>query len=54
MHLRGAGIGEADINAARYQGPHQTFRSVHTFRSRSRRFLDTVKINHSAPLSSKD
>ena len=29
MHLRGAGIGEADVNAARDQGPHQTFRTVH-------------------------
>ena len=29
MHLRGTGIGEADINAARDQGPHQTFRTVH-------------------------
>ena len=29
MHLRGAGIGKADVNAARDQGPHQTFRTVH-------------------------
>jgi hypothetical protein len=29
MHLRGAGIGETDVNAARDQGPHQTFRTVH-------------------------
>jgi hypothetical protein len=29
MHLGGAGIGEADVNAARHQGPHQTFRTVH-------------------------
>jgi hypothetical protein len=29
MHLRGAGIGETDIHAARDQGPHQTFRTVH-------------------------
>ena len=29
MHLRGAGIGEADIHAARDQRPHQTFRTVH-------------------------
>ncbi len=29
MHLGGAGIGKADINAARHQGPHQTFRTVH-------------------------
>jgi hypothetical protein len=35
VHLRGAGIGEADINAARHQGPHQTFRTVHPFHSRS-------------------
>ena len=29
MHLRGAGIGEADVDAARDQCPHQTFRTVH-------------------------
>ena len=29
MHLRGAWIGETDVNAARDQGPHQTFRTVH-------------------------
>ncbi len=29
MHLRGAGIGETDVNATRDQGPHQTFRTVH-------------------------
>src|SRR5713226_3927260 len=29
MHLRGAGIGEADVDAAGDQGPHQTFRTVH-------------------------
>ena len=29
MHLGGAGIGEADVNAARNQRPHQTFRTVH-------------------------
>src|SRR5216683_2533538 len=29
MHLRGAGIGEADVNATRDQGPHQTFRTIH-------------------------
>src|SRR5216683_1349402 len=29
MHFGGAGIGEADVNAARDQGPHQTFRTVH-------------------------
>jgi hypothetical protein len=37
MHLRGAGIGEADFDAALHQGPNQTFRSVHrrprTFRN---------------------
>jgi hypothetical protein len=36
MHLRCAGIGKADVNAARNQGPHQTFRTVHSFISRSR------------------
>src|ERR1700692_2555766 len=36
MHLRGAGIGKTDANAARHQGPHQTFRTVHPFHSRSR------------------
>jgi hypothetical protein len=35
MHLGGAGIGEADVNAARDQGPHQTFRTIHPFHSRS-------------------
>jgi hypothetical protein len=29
MHLGSAGIGEADVNAARDQGPHQTFRTIH-------------------------
>jgi hypothetical protein len=29
MHLRGAGIGEADVDAACDQCPHQTFRTVH-------------------------
>jgi hypothetical protein len=29
MHLGGAGIGKADVNAARDQGPHQTFRTIH-------------------------
>ena len=29
VHLRGAGIGEADFDAALHQGPNQTFRSVH-------------------------
>ena len=29
VHLRGAGIGEADVDPARDQGPHQTFRTVH-------------------------
>ena len=31
MHLRGAGVGEADIHAAADQRPHQTFRAVHLF-----------------------
>ena len=30
MHLRGAGIGEADIDAAADQRPHQTFSAVHS------------------------
>jgi hypothetical protein len=29
MHLGGAGVGEADVNAARNQGPQQTFRTIH-------------------------
>ena len=29
MHLGGAGIGETDVDPARDQGPHQTFRTVH-------------------------
>ena len=29
VHFRGAGIGEADIDSARLQGPHQTFSAVH-------------------------
>jgi hypothetical protein len=29
MHLRGAWIGEADVNATCDQCPHQTFRTVH-------------------------
>jgi hypothetical protein len=29
MHLRGARIGKADVDAARHQGPHQTLRTVH-------------------------
>jgi hypothetical protein len=29
MHLRGAGIGKADVNTACDQRPHQTFRTVH-------------------------
>jgi hypothetical protein len=29
MHLRGARIGEADVDAARHKCPHQTFRTVH-------------------------
>jgi hypothetical protein len=35
MHLGSAGIGKADVNAASNQGPHQTFRTVHPFHSRS-------------------
>src|SRR6185503_12026685 len=30
MHLRRAGIGEADLDAALHQGPNQTLRTVHT------------------------
>jgi hypothetical protein len=33
MHLGGARIGEADVNAARHQGPNQTFRTVHSLSS---------------------
>src|SRR5215207_5864751 len=31
MHLRGAGIAEADVDTACDQCPHQTFRAVHRF-----------------------
>jgi hypothetical protein len=31
MHLRGAGIGKADIDPTPDQRPHQTFRTVHRF-----------------------
>src|SRR6185437_12829637 len=30
MHLGGAGIGEADVDPACDQSPHQTFRTVHS------------------------
>jgi hypothetical protein len=52
MHLRGAGIGEADVNAARDQGPHQTFRTVH-HSTPVRVSLNPLKINHSQRVSSK-
>ena len=51
MHLGGAGIGEADVHAARDQGPHQTFRTVH--RSTPVRSLYGLQINHCSRLSSK-
>ena len=38
LHLGGAGIGEADVNTARDQGPHQTFRTIH--RSTPATFLE--------------
>ena len=46
MHLRGAWIGEADVDAARDQGPHQTFRTVHRF-APVRDIFQLLKINHS-------
>ncbi len=30
MHLRGAGIGEANLDARRHQAAHQAFRAVHS------------------------
>ena len=51
MHLGSAGIGEADVHAARDQGPHQTFRTVH--RSTPVRGLYVLQINHCSRLSSK-
>src|SRR5207249_710560 len=53
MHLGGAGIGEADVNAARHQGPHQTFRTVHRSTPVRNASLDQLKINHPPRLSSK-
>jgi hypothetical protein len=41
MHLGGAGIGEADVNTARDQGPHQTFRTIH--RSTPATFLECIE-----------
>ena len=49
MHLRGARIGEADVHAARDQCPHQTFRPVHSFCSRSLRFLEYLFEDQSFP-----
>jgi hypothetical protein len=47
MHLRGAGIGETDVDPARDQGPHQTFRTVHSLAPvRGLKHL-TGQINHS-------
>jgi hypothetical protein len=43
MHLGGAGIGEADVNAARNQRPHQTFRTIHRSAPLSRRFLILIE-----------
>jgi hypothetical protein len=39
MHLRGAGVGEADVHAPRDQRPHQTFRTVHGLAPLSQMFL---------------
>jgi hypothetical protein len=47
MHLRGAGIGKADVNTARYQRPHQTFRTVHRFNSIGE--IDLLKANPDQP-----
>lgn len=48
MHLRGARIAKADVNTARYQRPHQTFRTVHRFNSIGEiDFLRPDLINHS-------
>src|SRR5205807_10070877 len=53
MHLRGAGIGEADVDAARDQCSHQTFRTVH--RSTPVRDVSWTsgEINHCSRLPSK-
>ena len=52
MHLRGAGIGEADIHAACDQRPHQTFRTVHGLVPL--RFVrKLLTINHCSYVSSK-
>jgi hypothetical protein len=63
MHLGRARIGEADVNTARDKGPHQTFRTVHSFHSRSQagifrqvssdRYRDLAMINHCSRPSSK-
>jgi hypothetical protein len=51
MHFRGAGIGETDVNTARNQGPHQTFRTVH--HSTPDVSLASSVINHPRRVSSK-
>src|SRR5665213_1678018 len=52
MHLGGAGIGKANVNPARDQGPHQTFRTVH--HSLPWVFSEIrLEINHSRRVSSK-
>jgi hypothetical protein len=53
MHLGGAGIGEADVNAARDKRPHQTFRTVHRSAPVRDLFYPDRKINHSQRVSSK-
>jgi hypothetical protein len=47
MHLGGAGIGEADVNPARDQGPHQTFRTVHSSAPVRAFPENSAQINHS-------
>jgi hypothetical protein len=53
MHLRGAGIGEADVDHARNQGPHQAFRTVHRSPPVGDFPQNPLKINHSSCVSSK-
>ena len=52
MHFRGARIGEADVHAARDQGPHQTFRTVHRS-APVREAVVAIVINHCSARSSK-
>jgi len=53
MHLRGAGIREADVDPACDQCPHQTFRTVHGFAPVGGVFFKALEINHCSRVSSK-